>query len=130
MDKRIKAQVSTEIMFLMGFMFLIFIIFLGFVNAKLSEKNDLTEDNILGDISHQIQSEIRLAHNAKEGYSREFIIPDKLDNHIEYDIQLNQNRLITNTSKYQYVLTIPDITGSVIKGKNQIKKNNQTIIIN
>lgn len=130
MDKRIKAQVSMEIMILMGFLFLIFIIFLGFVNVRLSEKNDESEYTMLSDVSEQIQNEIRIAYNAKDGYSRSFDVPEKLDNRIEYDIQTLPNRLVTNTSKYQHVLTVPDITGAVVKGQNNIRKTNQSIIIN
>ena len=130
MDKRIKAQVSMEVLILMSFLFLVFIIFLGFMNSKLSAEHSEKESLFLKDISNQIQSEIRLAYNAKEGYLRNFTLPEKLENKIDYDIEISGNSLLTKTSKHQYVMTIPDITGAVIKGNNQIKKINKTIIIN
>jgi hypothetical protein len=40
------------------------------------------------------------------------------------------NSLILNTSEYQHVAAIPSITGAVAKGNNQIRKANDSIIVN
>ena len=130
MDRRVRGQTSIEIILLMGFLFFIFLIFLGFFNAQLAERNDERESHLLRDVSQQIQNEIRLAYNTKDGYSRSFTVPEKLNNYIEYDVQVIGDSLLTNTSKYQYVMNIHPITGAVVKGENQIKKVNRTIIVN
>jgi len=130
MDKRIKAQASMEVLMLMSFLFLVFIIFLGFMNSRLSTEHSEKEALFLRDVSNKIQSEIRLAYNAKEGYMRNFTLPEKLENKIDYDIEITGNSLLTKTLKHQYVMTIPEITGAVAKGNNLIRKTNQTIIIN
>jgi len=130
MDRRVRGQTSIEIILLMGFLFFVFLIFLGFFNARLSESNDEKESILLRDVSQQIQNEVRLAYNTEEGYSRKFTIPERLDSRIDYDIQVIGDSLLTNTSKYQYVLSIPSITGAVVKGENQIKKVNGTIVVN
>ena len=129
MDKRI-AQVSMEILILMSFLFLVFVIFLAFLNSRLSTEHSGKEALSLRDVSTQIQSEIRLAYNAKEGYSRTFVLPEKLDNRIYYDIEITGNSLLANTSKHQYVMTIPEITGNIAKGSNSIRKINNTVLIN
>jgi hypothetical protein len=130
MDRGVKGQTSVEIILLMGFLFFVFLIFLGFFNAQLAEGNDERESHLLKDVSQQIQNEVRLAYNARDGYSRNFMVPEKLNSHIEYGIAVIGDSLLTNTSKYQYVMNIPSITGAVVKGGNHIKKINGTIFVN
>jgi hypothetical protein len=129
MDKRV-AQASTEVLILMGFLFFVFIAFLVFVNERMASDNSGRESAVLKDTAEQIQNEIRLAYSAKEGYSRNFTVPDKIDSKTEYSISVINNSLILNTSEYQHVAAIPSITGAVAKGNNQIRKANDSIIVN
>ena len=128
MDKRV-AQSSTEVLILMGFLFFVFVAFLIFVNERMAVENSGRESSVLRQTAEQIQSEIRLAYTAKDGYSRNFTVPEKIDSRTEYSISVINNSLILNTSKYQHVATVPYITGAVAKGNNQIRKANDSVII-
>lgn len=83
-----KAQTSTEFVILTTFMLLVFLVFLLFIQAKMSqsmaEKNDLLAQNIID----KVIGEIRLAESVTDGYSKTFNLPAFLENGIPYTIEL------------------------------------------
>ena len=130
MDKRIKAQVAIEFAIMIAFVFLAFLIFLKVIAGQLTDISKEKEYNELKDITEKIQSEIFVAKSSKEGYSREFKIPLKINNRINYDIILNNELLYLKTERYQHAVNIPNITGVLQKGTNQIRKVDGILILN
>ena len=125
-----KAQGVIEFTIIFSALIFFFVLFFAIIQFNTNQKNLEKQNIIANNIALSVRDEISLASESSEGYSRNFTIPQKLDNIYDYNISINDNRLVTNTDKYQYVLTIPDITGAVVKGNNLIKKTNNSIIIN
>jgi len=130
MDKRIKAQVAIEFAVLIGGIFLAFLIFLQVIAGQYVDIGKEKEYTALKDITETVQSELFIAESSKNGYSRQFIIPTKINNNIDYTITLSNNQLSLKTAKFQYAVNIPNVTGTLQKGTNQIRKINGILILN
>ena len=126
-----KLQASIEFVIMLGFVLLFFSVFLliiqGNMESKLSEKKSL----IIKELALEVQDEINLALEARDGYKREFEIPDKIVN-LDYDITLTEEMVYLNTTdgKNALALPIPKVTGNIQKGLNTVRKDNGEILIN
>jgi len=130
MDKRIKAQAAIEFAVLISGVFLAFLIFLKVISGQYIDIGKEKEYSALKDVTDTVQREFFIAQSSKEGYSREFAMPAKINNEIDYTINIVNNELLLKTNKFQYAVNIPNITGALQKGNNQIKKINGTIVLN
>lgn len=126
-----KLQTSIEFVVMLGFILLFFSVFLLIIQnnmqSKLSEKRNL----MFKEVALEVQDEINLALEARDGYKREFEIPDKIANQ-DYDITLIEEMVYINTTdgKNALALPIPGVTGNVQKGLNTVRKDNGEIFIN
>jgi len=126
-----KIQASIEFVIMLGFVLLFFSVFLliiqGNMNSKLIEKKNL----MVKEVAFEVQDEINLALEARDGYRREFEIPDKISNQ-DYDITITEEMIYLNTTdgKNALALPIPNVTGNVQKGTNKVRKDNGQIFIN
>jgi len=124
-----RAQISTEFFIFIGLAFLIAI---AFEIASVQQINELrvkNEDEAVKDLALKIQREFFIASYVEDGYARTFTIPDQLDR-IDYAL-IERNHTITVQSKNSiYIVSVPDSTGNVTKGANQIKKTGGVIYIN
>jgi hypothetical protein len=129
MDRRIKAQAAIEFTILIGGIFLAFLIFLQIIAGQYIEIGDNRRYAALKDTAEAIQSEMFIAGSSKDGYKRQFAIPSKIGD-ADYTIILSNNELSLKTDKYQYTVNIPNSTGLLHKGTNQIRKVNGIITLN
>ena len=102
-----------------------------FVSISLNQIKGLyaTKESLLAkDVALKIQSEISIASNAEDGYSRDFELPEKINNR-DYNISIINNTLAVWTSATPYVVGILDAEGDLEKGSNTIRKTNGVIYI-
>ena len=130
MDKRIKAQAAIEFAVLVSGIFLAFLVFLQVIAGQLIDVGEEKEYTVLKDITETVQSELFIAESSKNGYSRQFTMPVKINNKIDYTIILSNKILSLKTTKFQHTVNIPNVTGTLSKGTNQIRKINGTLILN
>ncbi len=85
----------------------------------------------LKEIASDAQSEINLALEASDGYSREFEIPDRVGNS-DYDIRIVDEMVYVNTTDSLHALSlpVPNVTGNLRKGNNTIRKEEGEIVLN
>lgn len=74
-----KAQAANETALIIGFMTLFLIVFMTVISDKLFSATDDRTREIVEDLADVIESELVLAANAQEGYSRTFTLPFSLD---------------------------------------------------
>lgn len=130
MGKQLKSQVSLEFVFLVAIAFTIMVVFIASTRSEFNELRGEEEMSLVKDVSFMIQHELVIASNVEDGYIRTFEIPQKL-NTIDYDIDITNNLLITNSSGgYEYALNVPDINGTIQKGANKINKTEGVIYLN
>ena len=137
-----KAQSSIEVALLVGFMFLVFNVFLLVIAQRMVDVQDQKDQALIGDMSSVIESEIVLAAGVEDGYSRTFEIPQTLKG-INYSVKLiNSTYMKTNyselvlkyvdfTKTYETVKKLPkNVDGVINKGKNKIVKKAGIICLN
>ncbi|MBD3203094.1 hypothetical protein GF327_02270 [Candidatus Woesearchaeota archaeon] len=105
---------------------LVFILMIGeWIETDAKQKKRI----IMEDYSYYLQNEFILASEAKNGYMREFLIDNDIEN-IYFDIRNTNRVIIINYSQGDIAKLIPNTTGSIQKGINVIRKVNQTVCIN
>jgi len=104
-----RAQAANETALIIGFMTLFLIAFLAVISDKLVIATDGRTKEMAEDLADVIESELILAANAQEGYSRVFTLPFSLDGKPYTLVFYNK----TNTEANFTQMTVGiDITGA------------------
>jgi|TARA_Y100000310_G_C20642634_1_gene794827 hypothetical protein len=126
-----KGQSAMEFVIIVGAVLFFFFIFL--FSIQINTGNKVKEQRLLAmkDLALNLQNEIDLAGKASVGYKREFVIQEKLLNGVDYSLILNGDVVYINSS-YDEGLAYPvlNVTGSVVKGSNVIRKETDAIYLN
>lgn len=126
-----KSQVSMEFFILVGTALLMVILFSSVSLDHLKDFENQREQNLIKDMALKLQTEIYLAATSEEGYKRQFEIPEKLEDIINYSVVIkNNNSLIVYTSKSLFTVSVPQIDGSISKGTNNISKEGGIVYVN
>ncbi|MBU1975093.1 MAG: hypothetical protein KKG59_01675 [Nanoarchaeota archaeon] len=128
----IKGQASIEFMFLLGFMFVVFIIFFVVIQDKTVDLNDRKDRIALREVNNLIKNEVRTANYFEDGYIREFWIP-RLINGKTYDITVSDDgyEVYLEISGIEYIDFLDNETaGSLDLGTNTICKKEGKVRFN
>jgi hypothetical protein len=126
-----KSQTAMEFLILIGLAFLTTGIFTLASLDQIKEFQDKKEHRTIKDLALKLQTEINLAATAEDGYQRQFTIPDKLDNTINYSILIKNNEtLIVYSDKSLYLVAIPKVIGNITKNSNTITKRGGVVNLN
>ena len=100
------------------------------VFSELYQDNMSDRKNILAnDFGYSLQKEFLLASRARSGYTRTFVIPDKLEGYT-YNVLVLNSTLIVNYTKASFYFSLPNFNGSIRKGSNTIRNVNDSICVN
>jgi len=124
-----KSQSAIEFIFLFSALLLFFSVFFLVIQEQNAEKILEQQNSLLKITAYDIQEEIALAFKSSEGYSREFIVPDKLGNS-DYSIQITERMVYANDSRNAVALPVQEVDGNLVKGVNLIKKENGRVVLN
>ncbi len=119
-----------EFVFLVGVAFMVMLVFVSSTRSEFSDLRSKEERSLVKDLAFMVQHELIIASNVQDGYTRIFEVPLKLDDNINYNIQIINNSLVAFTDEYETVLNIPSIVGDIQKGNNTINKTNGVIYLN
>lgn len=129
-----KSQTSMEFFLLMGLAFLAVIIFVGVSANEIKEFKDTKDFLLIKDLALKLQKEVSIAASVEDGYKRDFTLPDKLENSVDYSIVniLDKNNTITiNSSKAVFSVRVPLMHGkNFTKGSNTVERISGKIYIN
>ncbi len=119
-----------EFILLSGLALIVTIIFIESINQNKA-LHGTKEFLLLKDVALKIQNEISITSNVGDGYSRQFKLPDKINNKA-YNISIVNNTLVvwTNTTNITFATRILNITGYLKKESNTITKTNGVTYIN
>ena len=126
-----RAQIAIEFLITFGFLFFIFILFLGSIAEKYqfleNDKNRL----LLKEEAYKLREEIVMANSVENGFHRSFIVPSALEG-LNYSIQIiNQTVLVVESSQDEFSIRIPPVNGTFVSGgANRIDKKNGIICLN
>lgn len=126
------AQVSVEFIAFVTILS-IFLFFTIYHSSNLYSQ--LNSARILKDaqeISDQVASEINLALKVGDGYSRVFSLPNKISNSLDYEIKVENYRVIVSWKDglTQSVILTENVTGQLNRGRNLIRNIGGKIYVN
>ncbi len=126
-----RGQSAVEFMALVAAASLLLIGFLVILQEQIGEKKFEATGLAVKEVAVSVQDEINLASEAREGYQREFSIPNTI-NGFEYEINITEEQVYIRTVDGNHALAFPvgAVTGDVVKGENSIRKVNGEILLN
>lgn len=124
-----RGQGAIEFVVIFGALLAFFIIFFSIVQLNIADKNEDKERVIAQSVALDIQNEINIAAEASEGYIREFSIPQSILGK-DYDVNILQGRMHFDMEGYSTSYQVSNVTGSLIKGNNIIRKKNGEVTLN
>jgi hypothetical protein len=126
-----RSQSAIEFVILIILVLFLFASFSIVIQETRSSKLIEEKNNLFKHTALAIQDEINLASQLTDGYSREFIIPDKISNE-EYNATITESMIYLQSSNKRYALAlpVPKINGQIVKGSNIIKKQNGELYLN
>jgi len=124
-----KSQASVEFLIItIGVLFFFTLIFIAIQN-NIEDKNKEKEELVIKSLALSIQNEVSLARSSSNGYIRNFSIPENI-NGKEYNLAIINSRIYINTSNIALSLIAGDVNGTVKKGENEIRKENEKVYLN
>ena len=128
-----KSEVSTEFISLVGFILIVFVSVLIIVGIRY---NDVSESIVFSEaqsMANLIANEINFAASM-EGYYREFELPQRLVNNIEYNVSINTDfRFVEvkwNDKNAVSNIITENVQGTVNPGLVKIKiKNDEGLVL-
>lgn len=127
-----KGQILIEFILLYGVALIATILFVESISQNKA-LHETKESLLVKDVALKIQNEISIASYIEDGYSRQFKLPEKINNK-NYNISIINNTLTiwTNSTSFIAIFTtrMVNITGYLKKESNTIAKTNGVIYIN
>jgi len=126
-----KAQTAIEFMIIVGVLLFFFTSFFLVLSENINTKSKENINQKVTNLAYNIQEEITLAHESTDGYNRIFKIPEDISG-LKYEITMTGSQIYikSNDDKYAIALPILNTTGTLVKGNNNITKQNGIISIN
>jgi len=120
-----------EFIVLASFMLLVILGFFAITSSKILESKEEGNRKIAADIAEFAYREVETAKSVNDGYTRAFSMPQTI-NGVNYSIKITDNKeLIVEYLGYEHVRFLPsNVTGTIIKGANNITKTNGKVFLN
>lgn len=126
-----KSQTAIEFFVLVGLVALTVVIFMLASLGQIKEFQDKGEYILIKDMALKLQTEVTLAATSEDGYQRQFTIPDKLEETVNYSVTIKNNEtLIVHSDKSLYAVSIPKVIGNITKNINTITKTGGVVNLN
>jgi hypothetical protein len=128
----VLAQVSMEFIVLVSILILVLVTVIYYNSSFYVRINSAKDYNNAQTISDQISSEINLALDVGDGYSRSFYVPERISNSIDYNVTVSNYAVVLNWNNGYVTSTVlaKNISGNLIKGQNLIRNLNGIIYVN
>ncbi|MFH1331785.1 MAG: hypothetical protein ABIH63_00690 [archaeon] len=117
-----------EFVVLVGIAFFTFLAMLIIIFYHTGELRDRKESESVVDISLMVQSELNSAAVVKDGYTRDFKLPQTIYGK-DYIITTENNRVYFKTANYEAGVIVPEFQGDLQKGTNVINKTGGVIYL-
>jgi len=122
-----KGQTSIEFVMMMAIVIFIGTVFLGIANTSF--QRTALEERIaaISDVGFTIQDELILATTVADGYTRTMIVPQAAGR-FTYDLTNTPTLMYIESEKLSLTFGLPNITGTITKGENEITKEGQVTV--
>lgn len=129
MENKKRGQSALEFIIIFAAITFFFIIFMAAVQKNIERENKQKDTRLIQQVALDVKDEINLAAESSEGYSRNFTTPLNILGK-QYEINLTSGRIYVSMENLGVSYKITNVTGSIKKGENQIRKLNETVFLN
>ncbi|MGM5485251.1 MAG: hypothetical protein ACQEP1_05265 [Nanobdellota archaeon] len=126
MGGHLRGQVSIEFIVTLLLAFVFFSTLILYFSEKAGSYTEQERYDKLEETAARVKLELETALLVKDGYRREFILPEEINNR-GYKISKKGEELILEQGDSEVVKIIPRVEGSINEGMNTVTKNNDTI---
>ncbi len=128
-EERKKGQISVEFLLIVSLAFLLLMLFMPFASRYfLLSMSELQREKIES-LGRGVKEEVVTAAKSEKGYTREFSIPKTIEGE-DYTIRNSRKYISLKFHEHEFSLQIPEVTGSLQKGENVIKKRGGELLLN
>ncbi|MGV8150654.1 MAG: hypothetical protein ACP5NV_02920 [Candidatus Woesearchaeota archaeon] len=124
-----KSQMALEFVLLFSLtilvMSIVIVVFYELNSDKIDEKIDMK----MNDFLFSVQSEFLLASQVNNGYNRQMVLPEKIEQ-TEYNISIDYTNIILTYNGVSIYRKIPLVNGTIVKGANTIVRRDGIIYLN
>ncbi|MDP4040008.1 MAG: hypothetical protein Q8P57_05515 [Candidatus Pacearchaeota archaeon] len=127
-----RGQSAIEFTILVGAVLFFFIMMAFSIQINIADKTSEKRNLVLQDTALNLKDEIRLAHEASDGYRRTFVLPVTLLG-LNYLISIDGGNSVyirTLDEKYAASYPILIVTGNPQAGENLIEKIDGVVYLN
>ncbi|MBI3051492.1 hypothetical protein HYY74_03465 [Candidatus Woesearchaeota archaeon] len=123
-----KAQLSLEFLYAAGAAMLIAAVLIIGAGRQFSDLKQDSKTFLVKDLAANIRSELFIASEAEEGYTRELKLPHNLSGE-DYSITTIGSTIIFTSDDVEYPVKAPLTQGSLAKGRNTLRKSGGLIYV-
>ena len=126
-----RGQLSIEFIMIIGAAMFFFVALFAVFNSILSDRADTRTNEYFFEFAESIRQEIVLAHEASDGYERNFLLPETINKRY-YDMEIQGSWIVMKSDDERFSLSVPvlNVTGNLQKGNNVIKNVNGEVFLN
>jgi hypothetical protein len=117
-----RGQVVIEFLIIVGIAIFVAALYLAVSANIFSSKSEEQRVAALNNIGYMVQDEIILAATVHDGYAREFQLPETADR-FTYAVSNDATTLTLQSGNTIINYPLPEISGSLQKGTNVIRKS-------
>jgi hypothetical protein len=123
------AQISFEYVYLFGFSLVLLTMFAAIASSQITQAKNENEQRALQDTAFILRSEINMALESYDGYTRSFMMPTIVDGFV-VNGTIKGKEIQVRTSQKEYYVYISSVQGNFKKGINTINKTRGIIYVN
>ena len=129
--KKKNGQSAIEFMILIGATLAFFIAFLVALETQQTDQILEKRNSAVKEIALTVQSEIAIASAARDGYQRTFTLSPDIYS-LPYNITIVNDLVYIQTlnGKHTIALSVKNVSGQPIIGKNTIRKSSGGVFLN
>lgn len=123
-----KGQVAMEFLILVGIAFFAFVSIVVIMFLNTEHLRDEEDYDMLVGLSVSVQNEFNSASVVRDGYSRNFVLPQTI-NGMSYTISKENDTVYFSSDSKEVSISVPEFSGVLTKGANSINKTGGVIYI-
>lgn len=116
-----KSQTAIEFLLLMGGVLFFFTGFFLAIQEGMSDKITENINKNVYETALYVQNEISLASESRDGYSREFKLPENI-NGLDYDIEITEGFVYLHTINEKYAVSLQTVDVQMEDGITELNK--------
>ncbi|MBI4438968.1 hypothetical protein HY640_03495 [Candidatus Woesearchaeota archaeon] len=124
-----RSQLSLEFVYSIGVALAIAIIIVIATGRQFEDLRAQKEVFLLRGLGQDVRRELFIAAEARDGYSRSFVMPHNLSG-IQYSVLTANGTVVLLMGDYEEAVKVPSVNGALALGNNRLRKIGGVVYLN